>query len=153
MPSYLKEQLKVAVFIDTSGSIGDDELMRFKSECVGIAKSFESIDMIIGYCDTEVKGKPLEVANGNVAKIMEYKALGGGGTDMTKCFTWINKNAPENELIVIFTDGYTPFPTKKLVGNRNVLWVISSGGLDAEKVVKQWNGEAIGEVIKIDEVD
>jgi len=146
MPSYIKEKLEVAVFIDTSGSIGDDELKEFKSECVGIARAFENINMILGYCDAKVQGEPLEVANGNIAKIMESKAQGGGGTDMREIFKWLKKHDNTSEIVVIFTDGYTPYPTKEEIGNRQVLWVMSEKGYTEEALEKM---NVIGQIIKM----
>lgn len=145
IPSYEKEALEVAVFIDTSGSISDKEISEFKSECVSIAKSFETVDMTLAYCDTKVY-EPLLVENGNVDLIMESKPKGGGGTDMTAIFPWLDTNMPNANVVVILTDGYTPWPTANQVGTRNVLWVISTNGASKDNF-----GKNIGEFVPLKE--
>jgi predicted metal-dependent peptidase len=146
-PSYVNESLKVGVFIDTSGSIDNEELKAFKSECVSIAKSFECIEMVLGYLDTQMY-PPVLVENGNVDKIMASMPKGGGGTDMRKVFKYIGADGwcADLELVVIFTDLDTPLPTLMETKGRKVLWVVPKR---SEHYVKKFDSN-IGEVVIIE---
>lgn len=137
-PSFTKEGLNVAVFIDTSGSIGDEELTEFKAECIGIVQSFGNVQMLLGYCDADVHS--VEEISGET-DIIYSKPKGGGGTDMRQCFTWLKKNGHRPDVVVILTDGYTPFPESQAM---KTLWVISENGISPE----QFN-ENIGEWVKM----
>jgi len=143
MPSYVKECLKVASFIDTSGSISQKAIAEFKAENIGIARAFESVQIHIGYIDVQVHNV-LEITNGNTDTIIDFVPKGGGGTDMRNVFTWLDRNLPDAELVIIFTDGFTPFVTAKDKGRRKILWVISEDG------IKKAPSEAIGEFIYMD---
>ena len=152
VPNYLKENLEVCVFIDTSGSIGEDELKEFKSENIGIAKAFESIRMTMGYCDAEIQGKPIEVVEGNQQAIMESQPKGGGGTDMRKIFKWIDKNKRDAKVVIVFTDGYTPWPKADELNGRHVLWIITKDGIDIGGKKDRYHempDDNIGEFVKL----
>jgi predicted metal-dependent peptidase len=148
-PSYVKEALRVGVFIDTSGSIGEDELKQFKSECVGIAKSFDSVSMVLGYIDTEMY-PPIDVDNGNIQQIIESTPKGGGGTDMRQVFQFIDKtdNCKDLEVVIILTDADTPMPKPSEVRNRKVLWVVPKRSEEYAK--KRIEGKDIGDYIVIE---
>ena len=147
-PSYIKESIKVGVFVDTSGSIANEELKAFKSECVSIAKSFECIEMVLGYLDTEMY-PPLLVENGNVDKIMNSMPKGGGGTDMREVFNYIGKDGwcADLELVVIFTDLDTPLPKQEEIKGRKILWVVPKR---SEHHTKDFDSKNIGEVVVIE---
>jgi predicted metal-dependent peptidase len=140
VPNYVKEMLRVASFIDTSGSISQFAISEFRSENIGIARAFESVQIHIGYIDVKVHDV-LEVTNGNIDKIINFVPKGGGGTDMRNIFTWLDRNLPDIELVVVFTDGYTPWPKPEQLSGRKVLWLVNT----KEKVPS-----GIGEVIRYD---
>jgi predicted metal-dependent peptidase len=142
LPDKKREQVDVFVWIDTSGSI-NDLIKQFKGECIGIKRSFPSVNMSIGYCDAKVHS----VSNfDNVSEqdIMETKPLGGGGTDMRECIKYMEKEAPATQSVVILTDGYTPFPDLKDRKNQfNLLWCICPGGITKEQQPTNTYGEFI----------
>jgi len=125
MPSYKKEHLNVAVWMDTSGSISKHEITVFLSEVVGICKAFNNIILTVGWCDTKVHGIT-EVTDNDVNKIIELKPKGGGGTDLRNIFPYMDKHMPDVQTTIIFTDGFTPFPNQAQIKNRNVLWVLTT---------------------------
>ena len=151
MPSYLKENLEVACFIDTSCSISKEEIAEFKSENISIAKAFESVKMVLGYIDVKVHDV-LEVSNGNISKIIDFVPKGGGGTDMRNVFPWLDKNMPFAKVVIIFTDGYTPWVEEKDLNGRHVLWIITKNGIDIEGNKNGYHKKPsanIGEFIKL----
>lgn len=128
LPSVVKENLDVLVTIDTSGSIGKEELTEFISEIVGIAKSFNNIKIRLITHDSKVQDD-YEVSNGNIAKIKNLKLHGGGGTNHIPVFEYITKKHPQTRFVICFTDGYTLVPSRI---RQKVLWVLSKEGTDRE---------------------
>jgi predicted metal-dependent peptidase len=124
----------VAIVIDTSGSIAEEELARFTGEILGIVEvCFPRIVTIIP-CDAEVY-PPLvfdrvpqsaEV----MAELLSGDALqGGGGTSMPVALDWIDDgittqafDAPP-AVVLIMTDGYTDFGDQR---NYPVIWCITT---------------------------
>lgn len=105
LPSPLKESIDVIVAVDVSGSTGAKEYTKFISEIIAMAKSFPNIHMRFIAWDTSVTDD-LEIANGNIEKIFNWKFKGGGGTT-AQCFTdYINEKYSNTKLVVVLTDGY-----------------------------------------------
>lgn len=105
LPARHSEKMGEIVLIgDTSGSIGNDELTAYMSEAGAITEDVRPERVRILWCDTRVAGEQVfEEGEPLVAK-----PQGGGGTDMRVGVTAAEKYEPE--VIVLFTDGYTPWP-------------------------------------------
>ena len=99
MPRMVGHSPRVAVVIDTSGSISQEELNVFMSELKGILDSMEYPVRVI-VADAEIHSNKL------VRSLGEVTLTGGGGTDMTVGIA----AAKKEEVIIVFTDGYTPWP-------------------------------------------
>jgi len=98
----------IAIIIDTSGSISPDEITVFLSEVDGIVKAngiSQGVTVI-----------PCDAAVGEIQKLRSRGAItslrlqGGGGTDMGVGITAAGKLRPTPKIIVVLTDGYTPWP-------------------------------------------
>ena len=115
---------RLIVGIDTSGSIGDNELSAFAKHLNDVVEDCRPESVTVLWCDTEISGVD-EYTLDDVP--FDLKPKGGGGTDMTEITRWCNENAPDADACVIFTDGWTPFPNE---GEEDVptLWVVTSGG-------------------------
>lgn len=124
MPYIKKEEVDIAIAVDTSGSISQTELTEFLSEMVGISKSFANLNMYVIICDAKVQ-EVLEIKNGSIPQIMDIKCKGGGGTDHKVVFEHIRENKPSTKLLIAFTDGYTDLPDEITT---NTIWVICKGG-------------------------
>jgi predicted metal-dependent peptidase len=100
----------IAVEIDTSGSIGDDELKVFMGELGGILTDMEPEMVYVMYVDDHLhNNEVIEVDDiAQLPSVME-RSGGGGGTDMTIVFQEIAERQLPVETVVILTDGYTPF--------------------------------------------
>jgi predicted metal-dependent peptidase len=122
LPSTLKESIDIIVGIDTSCSIGEKELALFKGDMLNISNSFQQVNMHVITCDTKVYDD-FTLTNGTRTQFEKLKLQGGGGTDLRKIFdrvTTKGMNTPRN-ILIMFTDGYTPFPDSK--PPINTIWV------------------------------
>lgn len=138
LPSAVKENVELVVAVDTSGSIGQEELTQFVSEIVHIVKSTNNLKAKVWECDCEIH-QELEVKNGNVKKILNMEVKGGGGTSHIPVF---NKMEQEKAKVLInLTDGYTNFPEKKY--GFDTIWVLTKGGCNEKDV-------PFGKVIRMD---
>ncbi|MFH1493511.1 MAG: VWA-like domain-containing protein [Pseudomonadota bacterium] len=120
------ESVEVAIVLDTSGSIGNDELGAFMGEIQGILDAYPQIQGQLFFADAELYGPhPFN----QHAAIPAPK--GGGGTSFVPFFNWVQKeqdlgNVP---LCIYFTDGYGEFPRQ--APDVPVLWVVVAGGLES----------------------
>jgi len=92
---------KVAVLVDTSGSMSHEEIMQAVSEVMEVAKRVDGGVTLITF-DAEVKG----VVQTHYLEDIKRVLVGGGGTDLVPAFEAAKKEGPD--LIVIVTDGYVP---------------------------------------------
>jgi predicted metal-dependent peptidase len=107
MPSYHSEKIgRIAVGVDTSGSIGAAELSQFLGEVKSICDEVkpEGIDLL--YWDSRVAKH--EVYNGNEVETLTdaTKPAGGGGTEPGCVPQYMSKNNLLPECTVMLTDGY-----------------------------------------------
>ena len=98
----------VAVVIDTSGSISDEELKAFRSEVAGIMSDARPEALHVLWTDTKVAGHD-ELGPDDAEEIESLKPRGGGGTDMTAAFRYLEQNDIRVDNAIVLTDGYTPF--------------------------------------------
>jgi predicted metal-dependent peptidase len=129
MPSMIGETVgKLVIGIDTSGSIGSNELREFLSEVVGICDdvSPESVELI--YWDYDVAAH--ETYNiGDYQGLAETtKPAGGGGTRVGSLNEYLKDKRITPEAIVVLTDGYVE---SDWGGNWEAptLWAITSKGI------------------------
>lgn len=98
----------VVVVVDTSGSMGAgsrSRLERALSEAEAIVKS-QKVKSYFLDCDANVYGAAQDVRSVRTAKVH-----GGGGTDMRIGVLAAKKNKPKPDIIILLTDGDTPWPS------------------------------------------
>jgi len=118
LPSVYNETLgEVVIAIDTSGSIGTEELTDFASELVSVCDVANPEKVRVLWWDTDVHGEQEFTDNyTNIAHLL--KPQGGGGTDPQCIPKYIAKNNINAECVIVFTDGY--------FYSDNIVWDISS---------------------------
>ena len=117
----------ILFWIDTSGSISDDDLTVFYSEIVGAVNQFGGkLTGYIGFFDT-VAYDPIPFDS--IEDIKKIKPLGGGGTSFEAFLKKTNKLQESNTLnissVVVFTDGYCSYPDKNPI-TMPLLWVMTT---------------------------
>lgn len=127
MPSMIGERVgHLVIGVDTSGSIGNDELRDFLSEVKGIAEEVnpEKVDLL--YWGHSVEGHE-EYSEADVPNIVSStKPIGGGGTAPSCVSQYIKEKKLEPECIIILTDGYVGNDWGS-EWNAPLLWVITGG--------------------------
>jgi predicted metal-dependent peptidase len=107
MPSMENESVgELVIAIDTSGSIGGQELTEFASELASICSVCTPSKVRVLWWDTEVHGEQVfspEDYN-NLKDIL--KPQGGGGTMVSCVSDYINTKKINSEAVIVFTDGY-----------------------------------------------
>lgn len=123
LPSARSEDCGTIVCcVDTSGSIGPDELGMFAQEMEGILQSVNA-RLKIYYHDVEVAGEADWSSNDGPLKL---EPVGGGGTSHVPVFNKIAEGDDEPpSCVVCLTDGYTDYPDEATVG-LPVLWAMTS---------------------------
>lgn len=110
----------VAVLIDVSGSIGDEELSEFFQELLAIINSFRGkVEFYAGLFDVELSGLSKITAMRDIKKI---KGQGRGETSLEKPLVQLFGQLKDVDLkaIVVLTDGYLDFsPPKSFVPSRS----------------------------------
>ena len=107
LPSMENESIgELIVAIDTSGSIGGEELTEFASELASICSVATPSKVRVLWWDTEVHGEQVFLPEhyGNIKELL--KPQGGGGTMVSCVSEYVNKQRVEAEALVVFTDGY-----------------------------------------------
>lgn len=98
------DTVDVCVAIDTSGSIGANELKIFLSEVKGIMESYDDYRISVWSFDTAVYNLQIFTQD-NMNDILQYEPMGGGGTDFTANWSFMKDNEIEPKKLVVFTDG------------------------------------------------
>ena len=101
MPSLYSETLiDLAIAVDTSGSVSDEEFQRFVSEVAGIFRMLKPKKISLIQFDTQIKS--VDQLN-KVEDIFKLDFRGRGGTLIDPVVKWVKENKPQ--LTLVFTDG------------------------------------------------
>jgi len=119
-PSVKKESINVAVAIDSSGSIGKEELSMFLGEIHNILSSFNNIQLTYIVHDYKIL-KTSKYTHKNLHMLKDEKMLGGGGTSHVDVLEWADKNKPE--MLICFTDGYNDISECKKY--KRTIWMLT----------------------------
>ena len=112
MPRLYSQSVRVAVVLDTSGSISDDELREFLSE-IDALKAQVRAEVTLHACDDKLaEGGPWRFAMWETLALPEG-IQGGGGTDFRPVFQWLDEAGIEPDLLVYFTDAEGRFPERE----------------------------------------
>ncbi|KUN28040.1 hypothetical protein AQJ11_14445 [Streptomyces corchorusii] len=107
LPSLRRKPPRVCVVIDTSGSVSDAELGSALLEVAAISRAVGGRRDLVSVisCDAAAGvAVPLCRAE-NIALV------GGGGTDLRSGFTRALRSRPRPDVVVVLTDGQTPWPS------------------------------------------
>jgi len=108
-PSMRSAQINIAVGIDISGSIDDKEMSEFMSEVDAIKANMRARITLLP-CDAAlVEGVPWVFEPWEEVEL-PATLKGGGGTDFSPVFDWLDLQDQSPDLLVYFTDCQGVFP-------------------------------------------
>ncbi len=115
---YVPKMGPVVIGVDTSGSIGPDEIAMFNGHINRIIDTCNPEVVHVVYCDYDVAGVD-EYTPQDFPVTIQCK--GGGGTSFKPVFDWIDNNAIEPECVVYLTDGYGD--QSEFTTNHETVWL------------------------------
>lgn len=122
LPSLLPDEgrlISVAMFLDTSGSIEQEDITRFVSEVAYIHSEFKPAKLSVLQFDYKIQEEYTYLPDDNLKK---FKMKGGGGTSYNPIHKWIEKHKPT--LAIIFTDLYCQ-PMLPVKGT-DLIWIVKN---------------------------
>jgi predicted metal-dependent peptidase len=97
--------IDVAISIDMSGSIGDEDATAFLSEIKGIMDQYEDFRINLWCFDTDIYNWK-QITHDEAHELEEYVPEGGGGTDFEVNWRFMEENGIQPKKFIMFTDGY-----------------------------------------------
>ncbi len=120
MPSLKSHELDVVVALDTSGSIGDKEMVEFVSEVNALKGQIRARVTLLA-CDAGLIGDGWTYEPWEEFDLPQH-FTGGGSTDFRPVFEWVEKEQRRPDVLVYFTDAQGRFPERE--PNYPTVWLI-----------------------------
>ena len=141
LPGTFRPAPELAVVVDTSGSMTDKDLGSALAEVDGILSrtGLAARRVPVLACDAGVGTQTLATRAADVV------LSGGGGTDMGVGIAAAARLRPRPQVIVVLTDGYTPWPTSAPPGISVVVGLIGPDAHDSDSVPHWAQAVVIGE--------
>ena len=118
LPGIKGEKLiDLAIAVDTSGSVTDEDFQRFVSEVSGILKMMQPDEMTLVQFDTKIKSVD---SLKSLRDLSAVKFFGRGGTRIGPVLEWAKETKPQ--LLLVFSDGEFHWPGDTL--KSPTLWMI-----------------------------
>jgi predicted metal-dependent peptidase len=125
LPALRRPVPEIAVVCDTSGSMSDDLLAASLAEVDGLLKGLGlARSMRVLACDTAAG--PAK----RISSARQVELVGGGGTDMGSGIAAASSLRPRPGVIVVLTDGFTPWPDVPPRGSRVVVGLLGDDAPD-----------------------
>jgi hypothetical protein len=128
LPSLRQPLPQVAMVLDTSGSMSDSMLAQALGEVSGVLRSLGlgRRNLRVICCDAQAYSQQ------RVLDAREVRLLGGGGTDMGAGLAAAAGLRPRPDLLIVLTDGHTPWPSRAPEGVRVVVGLMDDTGRSPE---------------------
>lgn len=134
----------VVIQIDTSGSVQPAELDLFMREVAVILDEVRPERTLLLWTDSRVAGTD-EIEDPYDLETVTPK--GGGGTDMVAGLRWLDQHGERPDVLITFTDGWTPYPEADDVPDYPLIWALTPGASISERRREQ--AEKTGDVIQL----
>jgi len=124
LPSLERPVPDVAIVCDTSGSMTSELLGRVLAEVEALLQrvGLRDTNVRVLACDAEVHSVR------RVSRASQVELLGGGGTDMGEGIAQAAALKPRPSIVVVLTDGLTPWPDDPPRGVRVIIGLLESPG-------------------------
>lgn len=124
LPAMARPVPEVAIVCDTSGSMTDADLARVLTE-------IESLLRTVGLARERVRVLAVDAAVRAVRRVSNVRQVeleGGGGTDMAAGVAAASRLRPRPTVLVVLTDGLTPWPASRPQGVEVVIALVGERG-------------------------
>lgn len=126
---------KIAVVIDTSASMSEQvelsmAMAELESLMKNVARESDTPNIHVINCDVGTKEPAI------LSDIKDFVMEGGGGTDMRVGMRVASEIKPLVDVVIVVTDGGTPWMEEPPIDNPNALYVACLVGPDGERSVK-----------------
>jgi predicted metal-dependent peptidase len=111
--------IDIAIAVDISGSVSDNDFAQFISETHNIVKVLKPKSIQVLHFNTQVVAVNKVK---NIRDLLNIKFSGRGGTAIEPVMQWVKENTPK--VILIFTDGEFRFHQPNKPRNTEVVWLI-----------------------------
>jgi len=142
MPALERPVPEVLVLCDTSGSMGEEELATVLAEVDGLLKG-------VGLARNRVRVMAVDAAVQTVQQVTSARQInlvGGGGTDMGAGLIAAARLRPRPSVVVVLTDGMTPWPLEAPKGMQVVVGMIGNNARGG----RPWAAPQWARVVPID---
>lgn len=122
LPRLRQPVPRVAVVVDTSGSMTEDDLRDALGEITGVLRAvgIGGNRVTVAACDADVH------ATRRVSTVDQVELVGGGGTDLRVGIEAVVRGPQRPQVVVVLTDGFTPWPSAPLVATRIIAALVGS---------------------------
>ncbi len=119
----------ITAFIDSSGSMSDEQLKICLSEVYSMALQKKPLKIVIIQCDTKIQDISIYNNPAQLKKDLKSATVKGrGGTDLKPCWDLLKTDPKfkrmQSELVMVFTDGYLTQYKRDPKTMRNLCWVV-----------------------------
>ena len=101
-----EDTIDIAVALDMSGSIRNEQAQDFLSEVKGICDQYQDYKIKVWCFDTEVYNEKDYTPDAGES-IEDYELAGGGGTDFDANWQYMKEHGITPKKLLVFTDGYS----------------------------------------------
>ncbi len=144
LPALERPVPEVAVLCDTSGSMGGDDLAQVLAEVEGLLRG-------VGVGRSSLRVLAVDAAVHTTRRVTSaslVELVGGGGTDMSVGIDGAARLRPRPSVLVVLTDGMTPWPQEPPKGMEVVIGLIGTqSGTGGGQV---WAPPAWARVVHVD---
>ncbi|MFG3714314.1 VWA-like domain-containing protein [Micromonospora sp. NPDC047730] len=109
LPSLRRRPPRVCVVIDTSGSVSDAELGSALLEVAAISHAVGGRRDLVTVLPCDAAAQVVH----SLCRAEDIPLLGGGGTDLRTGFARALRARPRPDVVVVLTDGQTPWPATR----------------------------------------
>jgi predicted metal-dependent peptidase len=124
LPGLRKPKIDAVGVLDTSGSMSEADLDRSLSEFAGIMKQVGLDGMRYVSVDAAA------TVGRRVFKASQINLVGGGGTDMRVGISAAMAMKPKPDIVIVFTDGYTPWPSEPVRDTKIIALLTRAGAMN-----------------------
>lgn len=109
LPSLRRTPPQVSVVVDTSGSVSDADLGSALLEVAAITRAVGGRRDLVTVLSCDSAARVVHP----LCRAEDIPLFGGGGTDLRTGFAKALRSRPRPDVVVILTDGQTPWPTSR----------------------------------------